>query len=160
MNDDARLDLVTVYAGPVWRVLLLEGEFAAEGIPCLVPDRMIKTIDPFITGANALDLRLQVPAEHAEAARALIAAHAAEKSAAPPPAPEDARALEVARLGRRIRWASLFGFTAPIAFYYAPRYFREAAALTDLPAEHRWTIAALPLAAGTALLAVSYLFWA
>lgn len=160
MQDEAPLELVTVYSGPVWRVLLLEGRLEAEGIPALVPDRIIKTIDPFITGANALELRLQVPSRHLAAARAVIAEDAPEPRAIPETDPDALRAREVAALGRRIRWAAWFGFTSPFALSYALRYFREAVALPQPPPGHRLTIAAIPIAILTGIAFVFWLPWA
>lgn len=66
------LDLVTVYVGSHARVAVLEALLANSGIPCFVPDRITKTMDPFITGEAPLDLRLQVPTPHVSAALELI----------------------------------------------------------------------------------------
>lgn len=157
MADAADLDLTTVFAGPPWLVMLLEGRMEAAGIPSFVPDRLVKTIDPFITGASPLDLRLQVPAAHLADARALVEEYEAEeRRAAAVPSPEAAE-LAVDRHGRRIRWAALFGVTAPFALYYAPRYVRAAAALPARPRSHAWTLAAFPLAVLTGALALWWL---
>lgn len=149
-------DLVLVFAGPVWRVSLLEGRLASAGIPCFVPDRMMKTIDPFVTGGSALDLQLLVPSELLEEAREMVEAFAAEERPAPGPAPTaspaESRSLEVWRLGRRLRWASLFGALGPIALWLAPRYLREARSLPEPPRSHRLTLAAIPVAAAFTLL--------
>ncbi|MDA1261098.1 MAG: hypothetical protein O3A20_10830 [Planctomycetota bacterium] len=145
-RSDAPLDLVTVYTGPMWRVLLLEGRLLAEGIPVLVPDRMIKTIDPFITGANAFDLRLQVPAENAKAATVIIAEGEATERAAPELDPAAKEVLEVERLGRRLCYAAMFGFTSPLTLWYAAPYLHRAAALELKPRGHVYALASIPLA--------------
>lgn len=72
MRTEPALEYVTVYCGSHARVTVLEGLLAAEGIPCFVPDRLVKTVDPFITGASALELRLQVPAPFEAAARDVV----------------------------------------------------------------------------------------
>ena len=141
-----KMDLVTIYAGAPWRVALIEAELAAEGVPCFVPDRLTKTLDPFITGSNALDLRLEVPENFAADARAILAAWEAETENTPPEDPAEARAREVAKMGMRIRWAALFWITSPFALYYALPYLRAVAALGCKPRGHRLTIAAMPLA--------------
>ena len=84
-------DFVTVYTGSHTRVVVLEGLLEAEGIMSFVPDRMLKTADPFITGANPLDLHLQVPTPDVAAAQELIAREF------PVPAPPASRLV-------RIRW--------------------------------------------------------
>lgn len=145
MHSEASLDLVTVYYGPIWKILLIEGRLEAEGIPVLVPDRMIKTIDPFITGSNSLDLRLQVPSKYADAARALLAEEEDEERHAEELPPADAEVLELTRLGRRICFAVLIPFTSPWALWYAPEYLRRAAALDVKPRGHWLVLAAFAL---------------
>lgn len=80
MRNDPPLELVTVYVGTHARVAALEGLLEAEGIPTFVPDRMMKTMDPFITGYAPLELALQVQNRHEAEARALL-------GQVPPPAP-------------------------------------------------------------------------
>lgn len=65
-------DLITVYTGSHGSVSVLEGILQAEGIPSLVPDRLTKTLDPFITGSSPLDLRLQVPSDRLAGAREIV----------------------------------------------------------------------------------------
>jgi hypothetical protein len=91
MRTSPPLDLVTVYSGSHARVVVLEGLLDAEGIPNFVPDRMMKTVDPFLTGSSPLELRLKVPATHLAAARELVA------RAFPEPEPRAPRSV-------RIRW--------------------------------------------------------
>jgi len=111
--------LVTVHVGPLWDVELLAMQLEEAGIDAFLPDKMTKTVDPFITGANPLDTRLQVRADDAEQASAIVEeARARLKAAAPDDdeeepgeAPED----EVEWLASRTRWAALIGFTIPFA---------------------------------------------
>ena len=159
MRSSPLPDLVTVYVGPHARVAVLEGLLAAVGIPSFVPDRMLKTIDPFITGANPLDLRLQVPTQFVARTLTLLATDETVTRDEAERDPEAARSLEVTRLGRRIRFAALFGFTSPFALAYARRYLREARALPEPPAMHFWTLAAIPLAVVTACTALILVFW-
>jgi hypothetical protein len=63
---------VTVFTGPPLEVELMQGRLEAEGFLAFQPDRLTKTVDPFITGPNPLEVRLQVPDDAASAARALI----------------------------------------------------------------------------------------
>jgi len=152
MDAHPDLRLTTVFAGPLWRVMLMEISFKAEGIACFVPDRLTKIINPFVTGANALDLRLQVSSEHAEAALAVVAAEAAEERAAPKLDPVEAALFEVDRLGRRICFASLEPFTSPIALWYATPYLRRAAALGTRARGHGYVLAAILIAVPKSLL--------
>ncbi len=73
-------DLTTIYVGSHASVAALEGVLEAEGIPTFVPDRMMKTMDPFITGYAPLELALQVQNCHEAEARALLGQNS-------PPAP-------------------------------------------------------------------------
>jgi hypothetical protein len=72
MAQPPPLELVTVFVGSHARVAVLEALLADSGIPCFVPDRITKTMDPFITGVAPLDLRLQVPTPQVSAAMELI----------------------------------------------------------------------------------------
>ena len=46
--------MVTIHGGPAWDVELLAMQLEEAGIDCFLPDKMSKTVDPFITGANPL----------------------------------------------------------------------------------------------------------
>ncbi len=124
----------TIESGPLLRMEILRAALDGAGIPSLIPDAAIKVIDPFITGANSFDCRLQVPQEHAAAARELIveireeAAEALEAQTGPEvdeSTPEERRERAAIDLGRRVIWASILGFTHPLALYYGYYYLRD-----------------------------------
>ena len=99
---------MTIYAGPVCRVALLEGELRPAGIAFFVPDLLTKAIHPAIT----------------------------LEQSTPDPLAADLQSLAVVRLGKHIGFASLFGFGSPLALWHAPEYFRRAAALPNPPRGH------------------------
>jgi len=45
---------------PQLETFVLKATLEEEGIPCFLPDGHIKTIDPFVSGANALMHAVQV----------------------------------------------------------------------------------------------------
>jgi hypothetical protein len=59
---------ITVFEGPAAKAAFLRGLLESHGIDCLVPDELTKLADPFITGANPFQVRLQV--READAPRA------------------------------------------------------------------------------------------
>lgn len=134
---------VTIFMGEPWRVALLEGELESAGILTLVPDRVIKTIDPFITGANALDLRLQVPAFQQTAALDLLAQAELERPAPEALTPDEAWLVRKNAEGRRLRFAALFPFTIPLVPWLAWRYFSGWRGGARKPAGHGFTVFAL-----------------
>jgi hypothetical protein len=94
VRRDPPLEFVTVYVGSHASVTALEGVLEAEGIPTFVPDRLMKSVDPFITGGHPLALSLQVPGPYEQDARALVASQS--------PAPLASRPTR-----RAWRWAAL-----------------------------------------------------
>ena len=135
-------DWVTIFMGEPWRVALLEGELESAGILTLVPDRMIKTIDPFITGANPFALRLQVPNFQCAAALEVIGVEPQNQEV---PAAQDSDVAWLARKsaeGRRIRRAALFLITAPLVPWLAVRYFSGLRGRAQMPPGHLFTVLA------------------
>ncbi len=59
---------ITVFEGPAAKAAFLRGLLESHEIDCLVPDELTKLADPFITGANPFQVRLQV--READAPRA------------------------------------------------------------------------------------------
>jgi len=105
---------VTVSVGNPGVVMAQRAALEANGIPTFVPDEAMKAWDPLITGANALDSRLQVPASTLEEARRILGQNG---EARPPPTPiEEAR-----RLATRMAFASMWFVTAPFTLFLAPR---------------------------------------
>ncbi len=152
--------LVTVHAGPLWEIELLQGRLESEGIPSFQPDGTMNRMDPFITGGNPLDVRLQVPVERAEEALALVAeyreATREEKPSEEELATEDgrreARLAAQTRRGRRIRWGAILWVTAPIALVLGGIYLWDLRPNEERPPNHGLTIAAIFLAAGLTVL--------
>ena len=64
----------TVLMAPQLETFVLKATLEEEGIPCFLPDGHIKTIDPFVSGANALMHAVQVREEHLEKAREILEA--------------------------------------------------------------------------------------
>jgi hypothetical protein len=138
---------ITVYNGPMWQVLALEGKLEAEGFTTFVPDRNIKTIDPFITGAGALTIDLMVPQDSAEAARTVLARHGGSEALpdedAAAPEVELPKAEQLRRLGVRIRWCTLLLLTAPYGLYLAFYYVRAVKRLHIRPTTFALDVAAI-----------------
>ena len=162
------MNWVTVEIGPPWRVELMWTALEEQGIPAFIPDRNLKTIDPFITAPLSLDCHLQVPEEHAAEAREVLDEVASLQEESPPEDQlqhepgisqdidaandEDHEARETARLadiGKRIQWATLLVVTQVFVFYYAFQYYRELRKTDARPAGHRITVAAIVFVALT-----------
>jgi hypothetical protein len=132
--------MVTVFAGPLWEATILRGRLEEEGIPAVLPDETIKTMDPFITGANAFDFSLAVRADHAAQATELLASWRGE----PKPSAEEPALLEELRsLSRRARWASIWVVTAPYALVLAYRYVSMARRFGVRPRDYPYTLLAV-----------------
>ena len=132
---------VTVRAGSPGAVLVQRAALEAAGIPTFVPDETMKAWDPFITGANALDSSLQVPASRLEEARELLGE--------PGPPHEPTGPLDEARrLATRMAFASMMILTAPYALILAPRYFALVRRAGERPPNHRTALLGLVLACG------------
>jgi hypothetical protein len=134
----------TVFAGPMWEVIPLQSELEARGFLTYVPDSNLKEIDPFVTGANSLVVRLQVPSDVAENALQIIEPEAEE---APQPTATPAGVRDhLDRVARRIRWGALLYVTAPLAFYMSFEYFDAVKRCGVRPSGHGYTVAAFWLA--------------
>ena len=68
MSDHEFQELETVFEGPVSEATLLRSALGARDIEAFIENENIKVVDPFITGANALEVRLRVSAVDAPAA--------------------------------------------------------------------------------------------
>jgi hypothetical protein len=150
-------ELVTIHAGPIWEVELLKGRLEQEGIVVFLPEANVKRVDPFITGGNALDTKMQVPEHEAERARVLVEEYreaTREKPAEFTDAVDpDARMARKAKLGRRIRWLTLLWFTAPIALVLGILYVWDLEPNEPRPPSHGLTMAAILIAV------LGTLFW-
>lgn len=130
---------ITVHVAGLWEAQALAATLQAAGVPAYVPDVGIKTTQPFYTGANSLQAEIQVAELDVDRAREILDARDVAGDA---DAPEPTRS-DLDRLGTRIRWASLYTVTAPIALYLAVRYFRECHSAAKRPEAHGYTIAAV-----------------
>lgn len=140
---------VVVHAGPLWEVQLLQGMLEEEGIRAFIPDESTKRVDPFITGANPLAANLVVAKDDAERASALIEKHkevAEARDAQTPPHHAPTETERLARIGTRVRWASIMIVTAPFAIYWGMQYLLGLRGDVPRPRHHGLTIAAIFLA--------------
>ncbi len=145
-------ELVTIFTGSMAEALSLHAALRAEGFDAFLPDQTIKTVDPFITGMDALSMRISVPADQVEEARQAIrdlraagpAAPDGEPGASPPeedalPAPE----AEVEKLASRMGWA--FCLFPPIGVYLGIRYLIASARLERTSRHHGRVLAILTI---------------
>ena len=122
-------------------VLVCQGLLDSNGIPTHVLDANMKVIDPFVTGAGALTVQLQVPAEEESNAHEMLAWRpSAGRDGGEILEPADER---LRSLGRRICWASITMVTAPYALWLAWSYFRDVKKLGRRPDNFGWTVAAV-----------------
>jgi len=178
---------VTVHRGPVWQVELYQGLLADNGIDAFLPDATIKVMDPYATGALALDSAIQVRERDVEHAMRLLASLREERAtgedldalalAAPPDpdlgisleeaaAPDELEALgsvrarardAIERLAARTRWASMIPIFFPIGIAYGFRYLGVSRRRGIRAAKHRLTLAAIGLSLLELLVVASYL---
>jgi hypothetical protein len=153
-REDDPNRLVTVHVGPAWEVDLRAMVLTEAGIDIFTPDRMTKAMDPFITGANPLDSRLQVRAADAE--RAVKVFEEARERLEAQPVFDDADAGEdedgdddpvddVEWLASRTRWAALIGFGLPFALFSGWLYLRACREHGRRSQAHGLTLAAFAL---------------
>lgn len=150
-------DLVTIHAGSPWEVELLRGRLEGEGILAFVPDANLHRTTPFLTGAGALHVRLQVRPEDVERATVLVGEYQAAVRPEGDAADEDEaesvedRRARLTKLGRRIQWCSFLWVPAPIAVAMGMYYLLDLRPKEERPSNHRLTLAAILLAVlGTA----------
>jgi hypothetical protein len=139
----------TVFTGSMSEVLIKQGLLESNGIPTNIPDLNIKVIDPFVTGANALSVKLQTPESLAEEAEEILAWRPDPVADAEPR--RDPKLERLEKLGTRIRWGSITVVTAPYALLLAPEYLWSVRRLRERPRNHGWTIAAIVFAGAITL---------
>jgi len=116
-------DLMPVFSGSLNEATVLRSALVAQGFAAFIPAENTKTMDPFITGANALTVSVVVPAEAAEEAASVIS-ELREKCASSPADDEESLAEETRFAGeaeRRLRtgWIILFALVVlltPLGF--------------------------------------------
>jgi hypothetical protein len=134
---------VALMQGSIPEVITLQASCESIGIPTWVPDMNLIQADPFIRGGNALALQLFVPEDRLadalsfkEGVEEVRAAHVARRDA-------DGGALaRLETLGKRVRWCSVLGVTAPFGIWLGVRYLREAHASPVRPTNHAHTVVA------------------
>ncbi len=156
--------LITVHEGSLWEAQLLQGRLEAEAISSYIPDATVKQLDPFITGANPLAVRLQVSPPDAARALEIIKDYVQITRQAPEIDPEsddltaeDGDVAGLWKLGLRTRWMLLFTvfspFLLPFALVMVVLYLKKAQGEGGPPRGHRKTLLAaiilLPLGALT-----------
>ena len=139
---------VTFEMGPTWKMELLHDVLAEHGVPSFVVDANLKQIDPFVTGALALETRLEVPEKMVEAAHLALETARAEGRAFLPQDEEEERAqdealVKIADLGRRIRWATVLVWMHPFVLFYGWKYMRALSLTWKRPPGHALTMLAL-----------------
>ena len=102
--------MVTVHQGALWEAQLLQGRLDAEAIQATIPDATVKQLDPFITGANPLEFRLQVASSDAPLALEVVREYLEVTRRDPAVDPQaenldagDARRAATWKLGLRLR---------------------------------------------------------
>ena len=150
MSETTRMG--TVFEGARWEAQLLQGRLGEDDIPAYLPDANVKRVDPFITGANPLAVKLQVPASALAHATTVIDDYL-EKTRPDPAAspPDDEEASR--RAGMHFRWAVAFTvlvpFLLPVGVWYGVRYLRTARRLGKRPPGLRTMLAATLLVLAT-----------
>ncbi len=155
-------DWVEVYHGAPAVAELVHARLHSEGVRTFVPDRNLRWLDPTDTGGSVFELRVLVAREDVARARALLASDAAAGAdlEASPPEELERRTREAQRLGERLIVAAAMIVLAPLALWWAPRYFRLVRELPTRPRRYRVVqaatrLAVFLLAAGVALLVLT-----
>lgn len=165
----------TVFMGPPAEAEVLRAELEAKGIPVLIPEDALRTIDPFMVGGLLIfDRAVQVPDSAALRARELLGARRDEpemrEGEEELPAdffqdeskldPDAALLAEVATLSRRIRWAAIIPFGAPFVLWQIGAYLDAVKRLGRKPPTHRITIAAAWISPVYFAIAIAPTYWA
>lgn len=138
-------DWVTVKtAASMGEAIAARSELEARGIPVFLPGENTKVFDPFWTGAGALTVEVQVPRGAATDALGILSGRYEELfGVGPDDGPgegTDAELRALEHLGRRIGFAALMLFFAPIGLWLAVRYFRGVRRLGRRPRGHPWAV--------------------
>lgn len=155
-------DLVPVFSGDYARAVLVRSALEANGIEAFIPNENIRVADPFMTGANALDVTLVVAAHRADAAAEVLAGlgdHSREvaRREAETGGPDDHERARLAVLGRRIRFGVCCVVTLPLAAWYGVQYLSASARSGIAPPDHGLNVLLSLVALGGVLLAVVWL---
>lgn len=132
-------ELAPIFSGSPPQVMVVRALLESHGIESFVPDENIKIVDPFITGANPLEMALVCPADQAAEARRIIEE---TRDAAPAETPAEERPEDLERLGARVRWAAVTVVTIPIGALHGIRYLSRSRGEPGRPAHHGLTVLA------------------
>jgi hypothetical protein len=132
-------DLEEVYVAPLSELHVLRSSLEALGYDILLADENIKMWDPFVTGGSIFDSRLMAPASQAQEVRQTIQELKDQVPVTDEAAGDDASA-EIEDIGRRIRWHSVIGLTAPVGIVSGARYLSRCRRLSVTPRGHLLTI--------------------
>ncbi|MCZ6795787.1 MAG: hypothetical protein O7J95_19440 [Planctomycetota bacterium] len=154
-------DLITVFHGSLAETNVLKAALDANGFHTFIADEHMKTWNPFVSGGQVFDVRLQTPQDEAEEAIAAIRElqgkpYGAEEE------PDDAEHDAVAALGRRLRWGliamiaivpwSPLSLLASIVYLAVGHsYLKKARRLDAVHPGHRLTVACVIVVACYAL---------
>lgn len=162
---------VTVESGSLARLLVLQAELDANGIPTLVPELNIGIVDPFLRGGGTgFEYQLQVPASAAERARALLAAwdpkelalaeHAVHGADDDEAAPQESGLAELRQAARRMRWCVANFWFAPYGLWLAFGYWLDPRRAALCASERRANLTAtVLLVAFTGCMLVMLALW-
>lgn len=128
---------VPVFEGSMPEVLVLQTTCEADGIPTFVPDLNLAYLDTSARGGNIFSLKLLVPEDRLEDARALV-----PESKRPSIPSVEAEPGELARLGSRVRTCGMLIVTAPLGVLFGLQYIKELRTASELPPGHDWTVRA------------------
>jgi len=146
----------TVFVGPPVKAEILRSKLQAEGIPVLIPDEGLRTVDPYMVGgAFIFDREVQVPevavveareclegldegGEIREGEQELPAGFFEVKADAQP---DLSRRAE--QISHRILWGTLAPYFLPIVLWQFAEYSTVARQLGSRPPLYRATIAAV-----------------
>lgn len=141
-TDSDDYEMETVLLGSWAEVLVLQAALEDQGIQTFIPNQNIKTIDPYITGMNALDVRLQVPRLQFPLAAEALTRLREEKQEGHDPE----LLFPVEALGRRVRWATLI--LPPVGLVFGILYLLKTRPMQTKPIHHGRTLAAVWICLG------------
>lgn len=145
-DTDDPTRLLTVFSGPLGMALTTRTVLESAGFSPFIAGEHMKTLDPFDTGANALEVAVQVPAREPVAATEFLGGREPETTLTEEDEAEEPGAGECQRVRQRIMWAFLAQMLCcliPFPLLFAPRYLRLAASLPARPAGHALTVGLL-----------------
>lgn len=134
-------ELVPVFHGPLSEATILRGALAARGLETLISNEVIKSLHPFVTGANALDVELVAPESDAESVRSEIEKLRGGEFCLE--GESDSEPLHRSdALGRRVRWSVCCVATIPVGAVLGFHYLSSFTDSDTRPRYHRLNVLA------------------